>query len=70
VSDELQRIDDAFERQKPGEAVAFLRQYLQRTPTLAAAVARIGRERFYDERKWLTARMPVAASALWPLAGE
>ncbi|HXU80834.1 MAG TPA: HAD-IIIC family phosphatase [Polyangia bacterium] len=35
-----------------------------------ALVARIGRERFYDERKWLTARMPVAAGALWPLACE
>jgi FkbH-like protein len=35
-----------------------------------ALVSRIGRQQFYDERKWLTARMPVAASALWPLASE
>jgi FkbH-like protein len=43
VSEELQRIDDAFARQKPGEAVSFLRQYLQRNPTLAAARAVIDR---------------------------
>jgi FkbH-like protein len=33
-------------------------------------VARVGRERFFDERKWLTARMPFAASSLWPVAQE
>ncbi len=33
-------------------------------------VARIGREHFFDERKWLTARMPFAASSLWPVAQE
>jgi len=33
-------------------------------------VARVGRERFFDERKWLTSRMPFAASSLWPVAQE
>ena len=33
-------------------------------------VARVGRERFFDERKWLTTRMPFAASSLWPVAQE
>jgi FkbH-like protein len=31
-------------------------------------VDRIGRDRFYDERKWLTARMPFSAEAIWPVA--
>ena len=35
-----------------------------------ALVARLGRERFYDEKKWLTMRMPIAAQNLWPLARE
>jgi FkbH-like protein len=33
-------------------------------------VARHGRERWHDERRWLTARMPIAADCLWPLANE
>jgi len=33
-------------------------------------VARVGRSRWHDERKWLTARMPIAAAGLWPLAAE
>jgi len=33
-----------------------------------AVVARVGRDRFYDERKWLTARMPLGAASLWPVA--
>lgn len=33
-------------------------------------VARAGRERFFDERKWLTSRMPFASSSLWPVAHE
>jgi len=33
-------------------------------------VSRSGRARFHDERKWLTARMPIAADCLWPLANE
>jgi FkbH-like protein len=33
-------------------------------------VARSGRARFHDERKWLTARMPIATDYLWPLANE
>lgn len=35
-----------------------------------ALVSRIGRDQFYDERKWLVARMPIAAPALWPFARE
>jgi FkbH-like protein len=33
-------------------------------------VARVGRSRWHDERKWLTARMPIAAAGLWPMAAE
>lgn len=33
-------------------------------------VARIGRQAWHDERKWLTMRMPIAASALRHLADE
>ena len=33
-------------------------------------VARVGRSRWHDERRWLTARMPIAAVGLWPLAAE
>ena len=32
--------------------------------------ARIGRTVLFDERKWLTARMPFAAQQLWPVAAE
>jgi FkbH-like protein len=32
--------------------------------------ARFGKRRWHDERKWLTARMPVAADCLMPLAQE
>ncbi|HVN63283.1 MAG TPA: HAD-IIIC family phosphatase, partial [Candidatus Binataceae bacterium] len=35
-----------------------------------ALVARVGREPWHDERKWLTMRMPIAASALFHLADE
>jgi FkbH-like protein len=35
-----------------------------------ALVARYGRTRWYDERKWLTMRMPIAAEYLLPLANE
>jgi FkbH-like protein len=33
-------------------------------------VARHGRQRWHDERKWLTARMPIAADCLAPFADE
>jgi FkbH-like protein len=33
-----------------------------------ALVARVGRDRFYDERKWLTVRLPLSAASLWPVA--
>lgn len=35
-----------------------------------ALVARHGRERWHDERKWLTARLPIAASYLLPMTRE
>jgi len=35
-----------------------------------ALVASVGRANFFDERKWLTARMPFAAGSLWPVAQE
>jgi FkbH-like protein len=35
-----------------------------------ALAARYGRERWHDERKWLTARMPIAADQLIHLANE
>ncbi len=33
-------------------------------------IARYGRSRWYDERKWLTARMPMVADAMLPLIDE
>lgn len=33
-------------------------------------VSRHGRVLWHDERKWLTARMPIAADCLWPMAAE
>ncbi len=33
-------------------------------------VARHGRARWTDQRRWLTARMPLANDSLWPLAAE
>ena len=38
--------------------------------SLDALSARHGRVRWHDERKWLTARMPISAGALAPLAHE
>jgi FkbH-like protein len=35
-----------------------------------ALIARHGSEHWYDERKWLTARLPIAASYLLPMARE
>jgi FkbH-like protein len=35
-----------------------------------ALIARHGRERWHDERKWLTARLPIAAGYLLPMARE
>src|SRR5207248_1380888 len=35
-----------------------------------ALVARFGRDRWHDEKKWLTMRLPLAADALAHLAGE
>ncbi len=52
-----------------------LRDFAAQTPGVYvlgfdALVARCGRLQFFDERKWLTARMPFAARSLWPMAKE
>ena len=35
---------------------------------ISRVVDRVGQGKFYDERKWLMARMPFSAEALWPVA--
>ena len=35
---------------------------------MSRVVRRMGEERFYDERKWLMARLPFSAEAVWPIA--
>lgn len=35
---------------------------------ISRLVDHIGTDRFYDERKWLMARLPFSAEALWPVA--
>ena len=69
-----------LDAQSPGGQAESIREINRRLVALAgevpglhlldydAVVARHGRRRWHDEHKWLTARMPVAADCLMPLA--
>jgi FkbH-like protein len=72
--------DGLLDARSPGGQAAAIREINGRLVALAgevpglhlldydALVARHGRRRWHDEHKWLTARMPVAAECLMPLA--
>ena len=72
----------ALDYQTDGGQLAAIRHLNQRLQGVASEhagvylldygslVARFGRTRWYDEAKWLTARLPLAADALMELASE
>ena len=59
----IQKINDEIRRLAAGHTGVYILDY-------DALIARHGRVRWYDERKWLTARMPIAADHLKNLADE
>jgi FkbH-like protein len=62
-ADAVQRINTALRRLAREYPGIYVLDY-------DALVARHGRSRFHDERKWLTMRMPIAADCLVHLANE
>ena len=59
----IQKINDEIRRLAAGHTGVYILDY-------DALIARHGRARWYDERKWLTVRMPIAADHLKGLADE
>ena len=78
----IRAADGVLDAQSTNGQAALLARLNQELRALAAAttgihilgfdalVSRIGREQFFDERKWLTARMPIGAQHLWSVARE
>ena len=60
---DIQKINDKVRRVAASHTGVYLLDY-------DALVARHGRTRWHDERKWLTARMPIAADQLIHVADE
>ena len=59
----IQKINDDIRRLARGHTGVYILDY-------DALIARHGRARWYDERKWLTARLPISADHLIDLANE
>src|SRR5262245_57517158 len=59
----IQKINDEIQRLAVRHTGVYILDY-------DALIARHGRNRWHDERKWLTARMPIAADHLKDLADE
>ena len=62
-SDTIRRINRELRRMAAQDTGVFVLDY-------DGLVSRFGRDRWHDERKWLTARMPIAADCLVHLADE
>jgi FkbH-like protein len=59
----IRQINEEWQRRASAEPGVYLLDY-------DGLVARHGRTRWHDERKWLTMRLPLAAESLLPLAEE